>query len=109
MARRRGAGDGSVHKRANGTWRARRSIGPRGAQTHFSATATTRQGALELLAEKIAAWERGLDLELTPDITLVAYLRWWTDVELVEQVEDGAVAGGHSAGPSAHRSRSRPA
>jgi integrase len=32
-----------------------------------------------------------LDLELTPDITLIAYLRWWTDVELVEQVEDGII------------------
>jgi hypothetical protein len=32
-----------------------------------------------------------LDLELTPDITLIAYLRWWTDVELVEQVDDGLI------------------
>jgi integrase len=61
------------------------------AQTNFSATATTRQGALDLLAEKVAAFERGLNLELTPDITLIAYLRWWTDVELVEQVEDGII------------------
>jgi hypothetical protein len=57
----------------------------------LSAVASTRQGAVELLAEKVAAFERGLDLELTPDITLMAYLRWWTDVELVEQVEDGII------------------
>ncbi len=28
---------------------------------------------------------------VTPTITLAAYLRWWLDVDLVEQVEDGLI------------------
>lgn len=88
---RRGAGEGSVKKRANGSWRARRSIGPRGARTDLSATGATRQEALDRLAEKIAAHERDQGFELTPSITLAAYLQWWTDTDLVEQVEDGLI------------------
>lgn len=30
-------------------------------------------------------------MQLTPSITLAAYLAWWTDVDLVEQVEDGLI------------------
>lgn len=91
MASRRGAGEGSVTKRANGTWRARRSVGPRGARRWLSATAATRQGALDALAEKVAAHERDQAVALLPSMTMAAYLRWWTDVALVEQVEDGVI------------------
>ena len=57
MARRRGSGEGSVDKQSNGNWRARRAIGPRGAQAFLSAVASTRQGAVDLLADKVAAFE----------------------------------------------------
>lgn len=30
-------------------------------------------------------------MQLTPSTTLRAYLRWWVDTDLVEQVEDGLI------------------
>lgn len=41
------------------------------------------------MAEKVAAFERDQDVQLTPSTAQVSYLSSWIDVELVEQVEDG--------------------
>ena len=68
--------------------------------------------ALDDLAAKVAAFEAGQPVELSATIRLADYLRWWLDVDLVDQVEDGLITAttrssyvgpieGHVKGPAA--------
>lgn len=88
---KRGAGEGTATRAANGRCYARRSIGSRGATKVLSAAGATRKEALSHLAEKIRAHERDTDRVVDRRATLAEFLDWWLEVELAERVADGTL------------------
>ncbi len=90
MSRRRGAGEGDVHKRPDGRWEARLDVGygPDGRRRRKSVYGSTKTEALDKLRR-----ERGrLDHGLPPTdgrMTMERFLQWW-----VAKVLPGTVAPG---------------
>ena len=83
---RRGRGEGTFRRRADGRWEGRWREG----DTRLSAYGRTRAEAKQRLAERVERHRREHDLDAT-DWTVGRFLAWWVDEELAGRVADGRI------------------